>query len=145
MAAISDRPITPSQVRAIHVALHRRGIDDDAYRDILRQRFDAQTCKALTRAQASELLLALGRALPRPPGARKPRQRRPAAKSAPNVLRMASPAQRRLVAALACEIDWREPDGFRRWLRKSLGIERVSTAAQAAQAIEGLKAIRGRQ
>lgn len=145
-AIISDRPITPSQIRAIHVALPRRGLDDDEYRGLLRDRYGVDTCKALTRRQASELLVTLGRALPQPPGGqRKPRRRQPRAKTPSNVRRMITPAQRELIETLAREIDWREPGGYRRWLRKSLSLDRVSTAAQAAQVIEGLKAMRRRQ
>ena len=148
MATISDRPITPAQIRAIHVALPRRGLDDDEYRGLLRDRFDVDTCKALTRRQASELILALGRALPQPPGGEpKPRRRQPAprAKAGGNVRRMLTPGQRELIEALAREIVWREPDGYRRWLGKFMSIERVTTAAQAARVIEGLKAMRRRQ
>ena len=148
MAAISDRPITAAQIRAIHVALPRRGLDDDEYRGLLRDRFNVDTCKALTRRQASELLLALGRALPAPPGGeRKPRRRQPAprAKAGANVRQMITPGQRRLIETLAGEIAWREADGYERWLGKFMSLERVTTAAQAARVIEGLKAMRRRQ
>ena len=148
MATISDRPITPAQIRAIHVALPRRGIDDDEYRDLLRDRFGVDTCKKLNHRQASELLLALGRALPQPPGeTRKPRRRQPAprAKAGANVRQMITPGQRQLIETLAGEIAWREPDGYQRWLGKFMSLERVATAAQAARVIEGLKAMRRRQ
>lgn len=144
MAAISDRPITPAQIRAIHVALPGRGIDDGAYRAILGERFGVDTCKALTRRQASELLATLGQALPRPPGARGPRTRKPAP-TGPKVSRMVSPAQRELINELSGEIAWREPDGYRYWLRHNQRLERVSTSDQAARVITGLKAIRRRQ
>lgn len=146
-AGISDQPITPAQVRAIHVALPRRGIDDDEYRGLLRDRFDVDTCKALTRRQASELLNVLGRALPHPPGRgpRAPRLRAPRERARPGVTRMATPAQRRLVDEIAGEIAWREPNGFRRWLHRNMSLDRVSTAVQAARVIEGLKAMRRRQ
>ena len=68
MAEVSRRPITPAQVRAIHVAISRSGIDDETYRGILYERYGVETSKALTRRQASELLSRLGRPLPRPPG-----------------------------------------------------------------------------
>ena len=145
MATISDRPITAAQVRAIHVALSRRGIDDDTYREMLRKRFDVDTCKALTRRQASGLLAALGQGLPRPPGSREPRPRPPRRATAPNVHRMASPAQRRLIDRLASEIAWRTTDGYRHWLRDNQGLERVSTSEQAVRVIEGLKAIQRRR
>ena len=145
MATISNHPITPAQVRAIHVALSRRGIGDDVYRGILRERFDVDTCKALTRRQASDLLAALGRALPRPPGTQQPRPRPRRRATAPNVRRMASPAQQQLIGQLALEVTWWTADGYRRWLQDNQGLERVSTSDQAARVIEGLKAIQRRR
>ena len=147
MAEISMLPITPAQVRAIHVALGSCGIDDDAYRAILHARFDVDTCKALTRRQASVLLAALGQTLSQPPGARAPRSRRPASRAAagPNVRRMVSPAQRGLIDRLAGEIHWRTSAGYLGWLKHNMGLQRVSTASQAYRVIEGLKAIRRRQ
>lgn len=144
MAVISERPITPAQIRAIHVALSQRGIDDDDYRGLLRERFDVDSCKALTRRQASDLLVVLGQALPQPPGTHKPRRRakRPAGS---NVHLMASPEQRRLIAELAGEIAWGTPDGYQGWLRRNQGLERVSTSVHAVRVIEGLKAIRSRR
>ena len=57
---------------------------------------------------------------------------------------MVSPAQRELINELAGEIAWREPDGYRHWLRHNQRLERVSTSDQAARVIAGLKAIRRR-
>lgn len=145
MAEISGRPITPSQIRAIHAALPRRGLSDDDYRAILRERYDVETCKALTRRQAHDLLLTLGRALPRPPGAKGPRRRQPATRAAKGAVRMVTPAQRALIEELAGEVAWREADGYRRWLGHTMRLGRVSTAAQASRVIEGLKAMRRRQ
>ncbi len=154
MAEVSaTRPITPAQVRAVHAALGRRGIGDADYRAVLRANYGAASCKELTRRQASDLLARLGRPLPQAPGtppAPRPPVRRaarpkpgPAAEDA--VPRLASGAQRALAAALAGEVAWRRPDGFRRWLRAYVGVERVATARQAAQAIQGLKAMKARQ
>ena len=70
MTEISAKPITPAQVRAIHVALHRHGIDDDEYRARLMDRWGVDTCKALTRREASDLIASLGYPLPNPPGGR---------------------------------------------------------------------------
>ena len=70
MAQISDRPITKAQVRAIHVALHWLGIDDDTYRERLEHVYGVRTCKDLTRRQAHELLRAFGWRLGKPPGSR---------------------------------------------------------------------------
>ena len=146
MAQISDRPITPAQVRAIHVALHALGIDDAAYRERLQHGWGVRSCKELTRRQASGLLASLGvrpaqRGAPDRSAASSPS--RPARE--PGVTRLPSPAQRRLIAELSREVDWREPDGYPLWLAGNMGLVRVATADQAGRVIEGLKAIRRRQ
>lgn len=150
MARISNHPITRAQVRAIHVALHERGIDDATYRERLDHGWGVRSCKELTRRQASELLRGLGQRLAQPPGSR-PAPDRSAASApsrparAPGVTRLPSPAQRRLIAELSREVDWREPDGYPRWLEKNMGLARVASSDQAWRVIEGLKAIRRRQ
>lgn len=144
MAEISGRPITPAQIRAIKVAQRRQGIDDDTYRAMLQEHWGVDSCKGLTRREASDLLRRLGRALKNPPGARKPRPRRPRADPAEGATRLASGPQRELISKLAAEIAWREGDGYTRWLRGNMGLERVATSAQALRVIEGLKAIKRR-
>ena len=157
MAEISPtRPITPAQVRAIHVALHRQGIDDAAYRALLDMAFGVTTCKALTRRQASALLVKLGRPLPRPPGSGPaPTARRRAARAAQAqatarasgpVVRLATPLQRVLIEELIAEAPWRAPAAvaYPVWLQHNQGIRRVATFAQAAKVIEGLKAMKRR-
>ena len=151
MAEISERAITAAQVRAIHVALHRRGIDDEDYRALLRGEFDAGSCKDLTRRQASALLTQLGRPLRNPPGTPPPRPARtapqPSAAAQPppkGVARLATPLQRRFIADLVAEIAWRHEDGYRRWLKSNMGLARVATSVQAARVIEGLKALKRR-
>ena len=148
-ARITNAPITAAQVRSIHVALSRRGIDDDTYRHILDERFGVATCKDLTRREASDLLTLLGRELPRPPGTR-PRSggRRPIGNAAEpaavadGVVRLATKGQRDLLDKLAGEIAWEAPNGYARWLTASLGLARVRTSAEAARAIEGLRGLK---
>ena len=144
MSIISDRTITASQIKAIHVALSRRGIKDGDYRDMLREGWGVDTCKGLTRRQASELLRNLGAKLRNPPGSRRPRPRKAAPRETlpDGVIRLASPVQRRLIDELTGEIAWREPDGYAGWLKKNQGLERVASASQAARVIEGLKALK---
>ena len=140
----STKFITKAQVKAIHIAIARRGIDEDDYRDMLRTGWGVDTCKALTRRQASEFLRHLGARLRNPPGSPRPRAR-PAAPRQPlpkGVTRLASPEQRQLIGELAGEVAWREADGYQGWLKKNQGIERVATTSQAARVIEGLKALK---
>ena len=139
-----SRPISKSQIKAVHVALARQGIDDADYRAILREQFDAASCKDLSVAQAHQLIRRLygGRAHER---RRRPIQQ-PAApapsRTAGSVVRLASAAQQRLINALVGEIDWAADDGYRRWLERSLGLAQVRTSAEAARAIEGLKGLK---
>ena len=155
MAEISDRPITPQQVRAIHAAKSRAGMDEDAYRAMLHDRYGVTSSKHLTRRQASELLTRFGAKLPRPPGSGPaPTARRRAAEAAQattaapppgsGVTRLPTPTQRLFIEDLVSEIEWREADGYRSWLQHTMKMERVTTMAQAAKVIEGLKAIKRR-
>ena len=147
MPEISHRPITKAQIKAIHVALSHHGIPDREYRERLHTDYEAKSCKDLTRRQASELLRRLGLPLKRPPGVqapREPRTPRPRAKTSPGVVRLPSPLQRKLIEQLAAEIEWRAPDGYTLWLRRNMGLNRLSTAEQASRVIEGLKAIKRR-
>jgi len=51
--------IAPRQIKAIHTAISKKGMDDETYRAILQERFGAGSCKDLTWSQAKELLDAL--------------------------------------------------------------------------------------
>jgi hypothetical protein len=48
--------IQPRQIKAIHAAASKAGLDDDAYRGLLLFRYNATSCKQLTWRQAEELL-----------------------------------------------------------------------------------------
>ncbi len=155
MAEADGKPITGAQIKSIHAALARLGIEDGTYRELLRTEFGVGSCKDLSRRQASALLARLGRPLGQAPGGR-PKRLRSVREGRcavvrvvrvvlpPGVKRLASPAQRRFIAELAGEIAWREPEGFSRWLRRNQGIRRVATAEQASRVIEGLKALKRR-
>ena len=142
--------ITPSQIRAIHAALHFRGIEDSEYRELLQSHWQVGTCKDLDRSQANELLNLLN-----PGGKRKGKskrrtatRRRPIknAATAPDnsgaVVHLATQRQRALIEALQAEIVWRTDDGFRNWMRKALGLSQVRTRADAQRVIQGLKGLK---
>lgn len=50
------RTISPGQIRAIHVLIHRLGWDDDLYRTMLKECCGVSTCKALSHARAALLI-----------------------------------------------------------------------------------------
>ena len=137
--------ITKAQIKAIHVALARQGIEDDIYRQKLQFMFDVGTCKALSRQQATTLLQSLG--LPAPKPVRQARPRRGRATRAPgdNIIALPTPAQMQFIGDLRREIAWDQDDGYRCWLRCYMGIERIRTCAEAARVIEGLKGVKQSQ
>lgn len=136
-------PITKTQIKAIHVALARQGIEDDIYRQKLRLMFGVETCKALSRQQATTLLKSLG--LPAPKPARVARRGRATRAQGDNIIALPTPAQIQFIAALRREIVWHQDDGYSCWLRCYLGISRIRTRAEAARVIEGLKGVKRRQ
>ena len=139
-------PITRRQIAAVKSTQRRRGIPDGEYRALLRARWGVESCTALTRRQASDLLRLLGRPLARRPGEQPPRPPRPRpAPTPPGVTPLPTPGQRRLITDLAREIRWATPEGYVGWLRASQGLERVLTLADAHRVIEGLLAIRRRR
>ena len=137
------RPITNAQIRAIKCRQRTLDMDDDAYRAMLRGRYGVATCKALTAAQAHNLIDHLY-------GGAKPRSRRriqnpaatPAAAKSDNVVRLPSGPQMRLIGVLIGEIAWQREDGYQRWLKRSLGLNRVRSAGDARLVIEGLKGLK---
>jgi len=58
---------------------------------------------------------------------------------------MVSPAQKKKIGALANMIEWRVKDGLTRWVAKRFSTDRIKTAQQAWQVIEGLKKMFERQ
>ena len=135
-----SRPISTSQIRAIKTAQRSAGLEDADYRTLLRRRFGVDSCTQLDVRQANALLLHLWGGRKRAPA---PKAKRPPRLPA-GVERLATPAQTRLIGELAGEIDWREPEGYRRWLAANQNLERVATSKQAARVIEGLRALKRR-
>ena len=132
-------PITRSQVRAIHIALRRQGIEDADYRALLLDGWGVSSCKDLDRRQAHELIRRL-------PGAPARQRETPTPRRLPaKVVRMATRPQLDLIRDLSREIEWSTPAGLEGWLKRTFGSSRLSTSVQARRAIEGLLAIRRRR
>jgi len=144
--------ITKDQIRLIKT-VQRKHQDDDDYYEMLDKRFRVSSCTQLTRRQAGDLIelyIRWGWAekkkrvrrsgsgpATRPAGKRGRKNRGPMRKG--NMVRMASPAQRKKINALANLIDWRVKDGLTKWIAKRFSIARIKTAREAYQVIEGLK------
>lgn len=145
-AASLPPPITPGQVKLIHVMLTRQKIDDDDYRALLESLYGVDTCKNLTRKQANELLTRLGAGQkPKPAQAAKPA---PPRRRDPNVVALATPAQHQLIRALIHEVKWRmQPPAaaYAAWLQRNQSLDKVRTTTEAAKVIRGLKALKAHQ
>lgn len=142
-AASLPPPITPGQVKLIHVMLTRQKIDDDDYRALLESLYGVDTCKNLTRKQANELLTRLG-------AGQKPQAAKPAPprRRDPNVVALATPAQHRLIRALIHEVKWRmQPPAaaYAAWLQRNQSLDKVRTTTEAAKVVRGLKALKAHQ
>lgn len=138
------RPITKAQIRAIHTLKGLRGLDDDAYRDLLEAETGHRSSVHLDVAQANRVLNALG--IDKKPGKRAtPGPRTRPKPLPPGVVRMVTKRQLRLIEELRSEIEWRAQDGYERWLKKNLGVDRVTASHHAARVIEGLKGLKRRQ
>ena len=110
---IVTHSITTTQIRAIHAALHRHGIEDETYRELLHNEYGVDTCKDLDRRQASRLLVHLP-----------------------------TPKQFQLIHDLRREVAWDHADGYRRWLKTCLGLDKVVDRDDASRVIQGLKGLK---
>ena len=142
-AASLPPPITPGQVKLIHVMLTRQKIDDDDYRALLESLYGVDTCKNLTRKQANELLTRLG-------AGQKPQAAKPALprRRDSNVAALATPAQHQLIRALIHEVKWRmQPPAaaYAAWLQRNQSLDKVRTTTEAAKVVRGLKALKAHQ
>jgi hypothetical protein len=64
----------------------------------------------------------------------------------PSITQLVSTDQLRMILHLKADIRWRiMPDGYERWLKKFMGIERVATLKQGQKVIEAMKAMKSRQ
>ena len=144
-AASLPPPITPGQIKLIHVMLTRQKIDDDDYRALLESLYGVDTCKNLTRKQANELLTRLGAG--QKPQAAKSKPAPPRLRD-PNVVALATPAQHQLIRELIHEVKWRmQPPAaaYAAWLRHNQSLDKVRTTTEAAKVVRGLKALKAHQ
>lgn len=151
--ARQPKPITPAQIKAIHVLAGRIGLDDEAYRAIIaRLGQGVTTSKDLTQREASAVIRELEGKLGQRPGstaatpaiakARAATQRPKTPDSQGNVVALATPAQAGLIDNMITEIDWHQHGGFAAWLKRNMGIDKVQTKEQAQKVINGLKGLK---
>ncbi|MEW6670202.1 MAG: phage protein GemA/Gp16 family protein [Thermodesulfobacteriota bacterium] len=145
-------PSTKKQRQLIAIGCSRVGIDADTRHEMLMERFGVDSSTKLTRVQAALFLKELASrgfkiqgsgaggqgsagAGDQGPGKVSRKIRR----TAGNVVRIASREQSDKIAAVAALIRWEVADGYDRWLKKRMGLDRIRTAYDAWRVIEGLK------
>lgn len=145
---------TPAQQRALHAQRRALGMDDATWRALLAQypretgdgagpcTSSAQLSRRQARAVISRLEIA-GAPVGRPYAGRKPG---PASTAQPTAI--ATPAQRALIQRLIDEVQWRQEDGYARWLAGRHSPTRgqhVRTYHQAEAVIDALRRMRDAQ
>ena len=153
--------IEPVQRQLIHIAKARCGLSEDVYRDIIAAQTHGKkrSCKELTWFEADGVINYFVKKLGfkiqskyiRAAGAarRARRQhtnaRRRAGKTPDNVVALPSPDQLDMIRALSNRVDWTFEDGYERWRRKYMKIDKIKTEREASNVIEGLKGLLAHQ
>ena len=142
------RKIEPLQIKIIHTAVARLGLNDDIYRTILHRFSGKESSTDMTYLEASQTIdyfKTLGFKIPRRKKYTKgtparqdyrsvPRKERPS-----NVFVLPSRDQLDMIDALAGQVKWKVEGGFNLWVKKYYKIDRIKTEWEASDVIEGLK------
>lgn len=145
--------IDPKQIQIIHIAQAQLGLSDENYRAIIAGRSDGKKSSSgdLTYDEASaviDYMVRMGfrikaKYVAREKAAKRAQHRK--GKVAGNLLVLASHEQLNMVNSLAGKIQWRLEDGFQRWMKKYIKIDRIKTEDEASAVIEGLKGMLANQ
>jgi hypothetical protein len=134
---MSAPPLTPKQLRALHIQRRALGLDEETYRATLAQ-YGVASSKQLSREQARELITRwsiAGAPIGGPYAGHRPAPGEAA-------IALATPAQRALIARLIPEVPWRSALGYTNWIGSRTSPTKgrpVRTYREAEAVIEALK------
>ena len=138
--------IDPKQIQLIHIARTQLGLTDENYRAVIAGRTQGKkdSSRDLTYGEATaviDYMIRLGFKIKQKYVAREKAIKRAwrSGQRPANVYCLASQDQLNMVNALAGKIQWRVQDGFHRWMKKYIKIDRIKTEDEARYVIEGLK------
>jgi len=134
------KAIERKQIILIKLAVRDLKIPDDKYREILNYRYWQNSCTKLTFDEATDLINFFVSQ-----GFKIQKKRTLKKKLPPDITQLPSPQILAAIGHLRQDVKWRYPDGYQRWLKKYMGIERPRTMKEAMKIYEGLKAMRSRQ
>jgi len=138
------RMIEPIQIKMIHTAIAKLGLSDDDYRTILLGHYQKASCTALTYTEAHNLLeyfKTLGFTIKRRTKERGYSRRVRHLHLKDKVVFLPTIQQMNLIEVLVKKVDWCYADGYERWRRKYMKIDRITTTEEASTVIEGLKGL----
>lgn len=145
--------IDAKQIKLIHIAKSQLGLDDENYRAIISGQTQGKKTSSieLTYAEADAVINYMirqgfrikekyvsGEQASKRSYRYQGKSRR-AVTTSGNLYCLASHDQLKMVNALAGQIQWRVEDGFHRWMKKYIKIDRIKTEEEASAVIEGLK------
>ncbi|MCX5828743.1 MAG: DUF1018 domain-containing protein [Deltaproteobacteria bacterium] len=149
--------IEPKQVQLIHIAKAQCCLSKEDYEEIIEAHTKGKksSSKDLTYFEADGVLNYFVKTLGfkiqsnyiRTSGAARRTRWQPAndrkrvQQNPPNVIRMPSRDQLDMIDILVKKIAWKVEDGYKLWRRKYMKIDRIKTAQQANDTIEGLKGL----
>lgn len=137
-ATTKDLPVTPAQVKAIHVLKAKVAMTDEDYEAML----SGYRCKSslqLTRYEASELI---SRLIKLTNGKTRAFSETKTVRMPTNVTRLATLQQMKTIKYLADRVKWKAgEDGFALWIRKQFGLQRIATTVDASKVIRGLNVL----
>ena len=150
-----QKKIEPKQIQLIHIAQAQLCLSDDNYRSIIAAQTKGQkhSSKDLTYVEADTVInyfvktlgfkIRSNRRRGTSPFSRVPFRVKGGSRGIlpSNVFVLPSRDQLDMIEALREKITWKFEDGFARWLKKYIKIDRVKTADQASRTIEGLKGL----
>lgn len=150
------RMIEPKQNQLIHIAKAQLFLSEDKYRSIIEgQNKRGKTSSAdLTYFEADAVINYFIKTLgfkikekytAKERAAKKYSMRRWRAGKPSNIYCLATHDQLNMISALATQIKWRVEDGFHRWMKRYMRIERIKTDDEACKVIEGLKGMLANQ
>ncbi len=145
-----DRPLTDRQRMKIFAAARELQMDNEQLHDLVMRVAGQESIASLTRQDAASVIDALVRCGASGAGARRTRGTSSPASAAdgPNVIRLASTPQMRMIAELGVGLGLQPDSPFYIGLvRKALGRgrSRILTSDDAVCVIEALKSVRARQ
>jgi len=140
--------IDAKQKQLIHIAQAQLGLDDESYRAIIAGRTEGKktSSRDLTYDEATaviDYMVKQGFKIKEKfTGRERDTKRRwRSGKRPANVYCLASHDQLKMINALAGQIQWRAENGFQRWMKKYIKIDRITTDLEASDVIEGLKGL----